>query len=90
MCWLGSVGFGVLGYHPKPLRVGPSPHTLLGEDWLRPAPYEFHLYQLSVLTVTYEHNAGTVERKGWALDWALMLTGLEVVGLALSLSLGLS
>lgn len=34
VCWLGSVGFGIYGFHPRPLRVGPSPRALLGEDGL--------------------------------------------------------
>jgi len=87
VCWLFSVGFGVYGYHPKPLRVGPSPRALLGEDWLRLPAYQFHLYQLSVLAATYDHNFTTVERKGWALGRALLLTGAEVVSLAFSLGL---
>jgi hypothetical protein len=88
-CWIVALGswffalvFGVYGYHPTVLRVGPNPLEFLKPVWLAKSPRDFRLWQLAEIADSFMRNHAALMVKADALRWALGFTAIEVLALA--------
>jgi hypothetical protein len=80
--WLFALAFGLHGYRPTVLRVGPDPQEFLKPIWLKKSPLHFRLWQIAEMADSFRRNHATLKLKAEALKWALRFTAIEVLALA--------
>jgi hypothetical protein len=83
-CWIISMGFCLAAYKPTQYRIDPNPQTTSRAAWLTLTPTLFRYYRLEDMATTYVHNRNQIDRKGWRLRAALIVTAAEVICVSLA------
>jgi hypothetical protein len=83
LCWAGASIACFIALHPTTLLVSPEPSALLDPRWTTLSAPWYHRYRLEEFAEISAQNRPTLCRKAAWLKRALLLTGLEVLALAL-------